>query len=186
MGEFVNSKAASANYGEKAVEARTNGLVRRKQAYATAYGLENDSAQSAYIAGRQMQAMRQNQTAAVADARVQNASSGFSASTGSKLRQEMSTAQIFEEAIANAGLSYAIQDQNARNQANQLRKEGDDAARMGDVTAHYYSRASKVNSIAGNWQLFGGSMKTIGDTFIKYDEPISKWIDNLFSSKPNK
>lgn len=169
MGEFVNSKAASANYGEKAVEARTNGLVRRKQAYATAYGLENDSAQSAYIAGRQMQAMRQNQTAAVADARVQNASSGFSASTGSKLRQEMSTAQIFEEAIANAGLSYAIQDQNARNQANQLRKEGDDAARMGNVTAHYYSRASKVNSIAGNWQLFGGSLQKIGETFLKFN-----------------
>lgn len=169
MGEFINSKAASAEYGQKATEARTNGLSQRKQAYANAYGLEDASRQSGSIAGQKMETMRQNQTAAVSATRLANGSSGFSASSGSKLQQEMSTAQMFEEAIANLGKSYAVSDQNARQQADRLRKEGDDAYKMGNVMGNYYARASKIHSTAGNWQLFGGAMSTIGDTVLKYN-----------------
>ncbi len=169
MGQSVNSKASAAEYGMKAMEARTNGLAQRKQAYANAYGLEEASRQNGYITGQKMETMRQNQTAAVSSARLANGTSGFSASGGSKLQQEMSTAQMFEEVIANLGKSYAISDQNARRQADQLRKEGEDAYKMGNVMGNYYSRASKIQSTAGNWQLFGGVMSTIGDTLLKFD-----------------
>lgn len=169
MGQVLNSKATSAEYGLKAMEARTNGLTQHKQAYANAYGLEEASSQNGYITGQKMETMRQNQTSAVSSTRLANGASGFGTSGGSKLQQEMSTAQMFEEAIANLGKSYAISDQNARRQADQLRKEGEDAYKMGNVMGNYYSRASKIQSTAGNWQLFGGAMSTIGDTFLRYD-----------------
>lgn len=169
MGQFVNSSAASANATQQAVQARTQGIADRKAAYARAYGLERDTAEQGYIAAQQMQTMRQNQTAAVASTRLDNAASGFSASSGSKLRGETSTAQIFEQTIANLGQSYAIQDQNARNQANQLRKEGDDALKLSQIMSNYYSRLSKINSTAANWQLLGSGLTTLGDTMLTYN-----------------
>lgn len=183
MGQFVNSSAASANAAQQASQARTQGLADRKAAYARAYGLERDSAEQGHIAAQQMQTMRQNQTSAVASTRTQNAASGFNASSGSKLRSEMSTAQMFEEAIANAGKSYAIQDQNARSQAAQLRKDGDDALKMSQIMANYYSRVSKINSTTANWQLLGGSLSTIGDSMFTYNiggaaEQIRNWGAN--------
>lgn len=169
MGGSVNSAAASAEYTQKSVQARTQGIADRKAAYARAYGLERDSAEYGHIAGQQLETMRQNQTAAVSATRVSNAASGFNASGGSKLRQEMSTAQILEEAIASAGKSYAIQDQNARLQAFQLRKEGDDALKLADIMAGYYSRVSRANAKSVGWQLLGGTLSTIGDTTLKYN-----------------
>ncbi|MGN0869456.1 MAG: hypothetical protein ACI4O9_08055 [Akkermansia sp.] len=169
MGQFVNSSSNSANYAQQSAEARTNALAQRRQAYANAYALEENSAQSGYITGQQMSTMRQNQSAAIASTRLTNASSGIDASGGSKLRQEQSTAQILEEAIANLGQSYAISDQNARRQAARLRKEGDDAYTIGQIMANYYSRASKIQSTAANWQLLGGGLSTIGDTMHKYN-----------------
>lgn len=169
MGQFVNSSAASANAAQQAAQARSQGLADRKAAYARAYGLENDSAQQAYIAAQQMQTLRQNQSAAIASSRLHNAASGFSASSGSKLRSEQSTAQIFEESIANLGKSYAIADQNARNQANQLRKDGDDALKMSQIMANYYSRISKINSTAANWQLLGSGLSTIGSSIFDFN-----------------
>lgn len=184
MGQFVNSSAASANAAQQSVQARTQGLADRKVAYARAYGLERDSAEQGYIAAQQMQTMRQNQTAATASTRLDNASSGFAASSGSKLRHEMSTAQIFEEVIAHAGKSYAITDQNARSQAFQLRKEGDDALKMSDIMANYYSRVSKINSTAANWHLLGGTASTIGDTMFTYNiGGAADQIKNLFATK---
>ena len=184
MGQFVNSSAASANAAQQAAQARSQGLADRKAAYARAYGLESDSAQKAHIAAQQMQTMRQNQTAATSTTRLQNAASGFNVSSGSKLRTEQTTAQIFEEAIANAGKSYAISDQNARNQAAQLRKEGDDALKMSQIMANYYSRVSKINSSAANMQLLGGSLSTIGDTMFTYNiGGATDDIKNLFAKK---
>lgn len=186
MGQFVNSSAASANAAQQSIQARTQGIADRKAAYARAYGLERDTAEQGYIAAQQMQTMRQNQTAAVASTRLHNAASGFSASTGSKLRSEASTAQIFEETIANLGKSYAIQDQNARNQANQLRKEGDDALKMSQIMSNYYSRVSKINSTAANWQLLGGTLSTIGDTTLTYNiGGAAEQIRNWGASKSN-
>lgn len=169
MGQFVNSSAASANAAQQAAQARTQGLADRKAAYTRAYGIERDSAAQAHIVADQMQTMRQNQTAAISTTRLHNASSGFSASSGSKLHTETSTAQIFEQTIANLGKSYAIQDQNARNQANQLRKDGDDSLALSQIMANYYSRLSKINSTAANWQLLGGTASTIGDTLLTYN-----------------
>lgn len=182
MGQFVNSSAASANAAQQSAQARTQGIADRKAAYARAYGIESDSAQRAHIAAQQMQTIRQNQTSAISATRVDGASSGFNASSGSKLRQEMTTAQIFEEAINNASKSHAISDQNARNQANQLRKEGDDTLKMSQIMANYYSRVSKINSTAANWQLLGGSLSTIGDTMFTYNiGGASDGIKNLFA-----
>lgn len=180
MGHSVNSSAASANAALQSAQARAQGLADRKTAYARAYGLEHDSAERGRIAAQQMQTMRQNQTAAESATRLQNAASGFDASSGSKLRSEMSTAQIFEEAIANAGKSYAIADQNARNQAASFRKEGDDALKMSQIMANYYSRVSKINSTAANWQLLGGTLNTIGDSMFTFNiggasEQIRDW-----------
>ncbi len=180
MGQYVNSSAASANAAQQSAQARAQGLADRKAAYARAYGIEHDSAEQGHIAAQQMQTMRQNQTAAESATRLQNAISGFDASSGSKLRSEMSTARIFEEAIANAGKSYAISDQNARNQAARLRKEGDDALKMSQIMANYYSRVSKINSTAANWQLLGGALSTIGDSMFTFNiggtsEQIRDW-----------
>lgn len=169
MGQYVNSSAASANAALQSAQARSQGMADRKAAYARAYGLEHDSAERGRIAAQQMQTMRQNQSAAAAAARTSNASSGFDSSSGSKLRHEMSVAQIFEEAIANAGQSYAIADQNARNQANSLRKSGDDALKMSQIMANYYSRVSKINSTAANWQLLGGALSAIGDSMFTFN-----------------
>lgn len=180
MGQFVNSSAASANAAQQAAQARTQGIADRKAAYARAYGIERDTAEQGHIAADQMQTMRQNQTAATSTTRLHNAASGFSASTGSKLRTETSTAQIFEQTIANLGKSYTIQDQNARTQANQLRKDGDDALKLSQIMANYHSRTAKINSTAANWQLLGGTLNTIGDSFFTYNiggaaEQIRNW-----------
>ena len=180
MGQFVNSSATAANAAQQAAQARTQGIADRKAAYARAYGIERDSAEQGHIAAQQMQTMRQNQTSAVAATRLDNGASGFNASSGSKLRNEISTAQIFEEAIYNAAKSYAIQDQNARAQANRLRKEGDDTLKLSQIMSNYYSRVSKINSTAANWQLLGGSLSTIGDTMFTYNiggaaEQIRNW-----------
>lgn len=188
MGQFVNSSAASANAAQQATQARTQGIADRKLAYARAYGLERDSAEQAHIAAAQMQTLRQNQTAATSATRAENAASGFAASSGSKLQNETSTAQIFEETIANLGKSYAISDQNARNQANQLRKEGDDALKLSQIMSNYYSRISRINSTAANWQLLGGIGSTIGDTMFTYNiggaaDQLRKWGADSASKK---
>ncbi len=169
MGQFINSSAASANYAQQAAQTRTQGLADRKAAYSRAYGIERDSAAQAHLAAHQMQTMRQNQTAATSSTRLHNASSGFSASSGSKLHTETSTAQIFEQTIANLATSYAIQDQNARNQANQLRKDGDDTLKLSKISSRYYSRLSKINSSAANWQLLGSIASTIGDSLLTFN-----------------
>ncbi len=188
MGQFVNSSAASANAAQQATQARTQGIADRKLAYARAYGIEQDSAAQGHIAAQQMQTLRQNQTAAISATRAENAASGFAASSGSKLQNETSTAQIFEETIANLGKSYAISDQNARTKANQLRKDGDDALKLSQIMSNYYSRVSKINSTAANWQLLGGTASTIGDTILTYNiggaaDQLRKWGADTQKSK---
>lgn len=169
MGQFINAQAASADAAMQATQARTQGAADRKAAYARAYGMESESAAAAHIAAQQMETIRQNQRAAISDARVANATSGFSASSGSKLSTEKTTAQIFEEALANASKSYVIQDQNARSQANILRKEGDDTLKMSEIMGTYYSKVSRINSNAATGYLLGGALSTIGDIAYTYN-----------------
>lgn len=179
MGSFVNSRADAANAGAAAVA----GSMQRKQRYAAAYGLERESADAGWLAGRQLTAMRQNEDLSVGRQRAENAASGFAASSGSKLDRERSVAEVLEEAIANAAASYAVQDEAARNQAARLRKEGDDALRMGEIAARYYSRRSRIANTVGNWQLAGGVLDKVGGALVKYDlDP----LDGLFTKKGGK
>lgn len=180
MGSFVNSRADAANAGAAAMEAAVAGSMQRKQRYAAAYGLERESADAGWLAGRQLMAMRQNEDLAVGGERARGSASGFAAASGSKLERERSVAEVLEEAIANAATSYAVQDEAARNQAARLRKEGDEALRMGEVAARYYGRRAKVANTVGNWQLAGGVLDKVGSAMVKYDlDP----LEGLFTKR---
>lgn len=164
MGEYINAKAQASNYAVQAAQARTQGAVARRQAYANAYKLEFDSAQNGYIAGEQMMAARQNALERVAAGRNAQGASGF-ALTGSKLRTEQSLAEVLDAAIANMGKSYAISDQNARWQAAVYRREGDSAQGLADAQAGYYERMASISRKVAPWQLLGGAL-SLGSNFL--------------------
>lgn len=169
MGGFVNSSTAAANAQLQAAQARTQGVLQRRQAYADAYKLESDSAAALMVAGENAAVLRQNQAAQVAAARVQNGGSGFDASSGSVLRREQSVAEEFEQAIANMGRSAAVQDANARAQAVQLRREGDSAVLLADIMGDYYGRVARANRVAAGWNLLGGALSTVGNLGLQYN-----------------
>lgn len=168
MGNYIRSNQEAGHYAYQAQNAQTQGELSRKQAYNNAYKMEFDSGAAGYIAGDRMMTERQNAVAAVAQRRAENAASGFSASSGSKLRAEQSFAEMAEAMIANIGKDYTISDQNARNQANQLRKEGDEAAALGAVNSAYYSRMSGISSRAARGYLLGDTLSTLGDLGLRY------------------
>lgn len=157
MGDYINSRTQAANYGVQATQARAQGSVARRQAYAQAYKLDFDSAQNGYIAGEQMMTARQNALEKLAANRNAQGASGF-AFTGSKLRTEQSLAEVLDAAIENMGKSYAISDQNARLQAAEYRKEGDVAQELANVQAGYYDRMASISKRVGRLQLFGGAL----------------------------
>lgn len=174
MGGYLNSATASANAATQGAQARTQGLLQRKQAYANAYKLDADAEASNLLAGEQMATMRQNQAAAIAAQRVQAASSGFSASSGSMLRGEQSVAEAFEQAIANIGKSAAIQDANAREQAGQLRREGDTALALSNVQGAFYDRVARINRYSALVNLAGDALSTAGNLGLTYNFGNSK------------
>lgn len=166
MGGFSSASAASANYAQQASEARLQGQLQRRQAYADAYKLEADSASAGQVAALQMRQMRQNAVADVQAVRAQAGASGFAASSGSVFRAgEMSLAEQMEAAIDNARLAYATQDRNAREQAWQLRKEGELAERLGGIQGNYYSKMSSVSGNVAPWALLGDGL-TLGSNLI--------------------
>lgn len=157
MGEYLNTKTQASNYSVQAMQARTQGDVARRQAYANAYKLEFDSAQNGFIEGERMMTARQNAVAGLAAARNGQSGSGF-AFSGSKLRGEQSMAEVLDAAIANMGRSYAIADQGARWQAAEYRKEGDVAQGLANVQAGYYDRMASISRKVAPWQLLGGAL----------------------------
>ena len=163
MGEFINTKTAQGNYRVQGMEARTQGILARRQAYENAYKLQYDSAQHAFITGDQMMTARQNAASSLAALRTRNGASGIT-EAGSKLRTEQSTAEILDAAIANMGKSYAISDQNARTQAAQLKREGDTALTLGNIQSDYYNRLASISRNIAPWQLFGASNALLGQS----------------------
>lgn len=169
MGSFINTSADSATNATRAYESRTQGILQRNRAYQQAYGLEQESAQNNYIAGRQMLDYRARQTAAVAASRAQNGASGFSASGGTKLGVETSVLDLYARQIEQLGTSAAINDQNARAQANELRREGDTAKSISDIRAEHYDRIAKSQRVARWGFLLGDTLSTAGQMQLQYN-----------------
>lgn len=168
MGDFLNSRTQGSNYAEQAMQARTQGAVARRQAYANAYKLEFDSAQNGFVAGEQMMTARQNALERLAANRNAQGASGF-ALTGSKLRTEQSLAEVLDAAIANMGKGYAVSDQNARWQAAEYRREGDSARRLASIQAGYYDRMASVSQNVAPWQLLGGGLGLASNILANYN-----------------
>ena len=165
MGQFLNTNTQATNYSVQASEARTQGMLQRRQAYANAYKLEADSREKGILVGENMMRAESNALARIAALRGQVGASGF-AEAGSKLREEQSTAEALKMAISDMGKSYAISDQNARNQANQYRREGDTALRLANIQGDLYDRLARINRKAAPWlgagELLMDLSKTVG------------------------
>ena len=177
MGTFANMSAASANYTTQAAAARANARVARAQAQANAYKLEADASAQGAIAGDNMMTMRRNQALQMAAVRNQQGGSGFAASSGSKLSVESSVAEVFEKAIADQMRSNAIADQNARAQANALRRSGETQFNLGMVQANALSSLASASSQAAPWMLLGEGLTWGGNQLITFAP--------LFSSNQN-
>lgn len=171
MGDAMNSYASAANYRGEAMTTRTNATLQRRQAYADAYRLEDDSRQALAIAGDQMMTLRRNQAEQVGARRAVAGASGFSASGGSQLVQEQSVAEILEVAVANAARSAAISDTSAREQANATRRYGDTAYNVGMVQADYQQKMARIANGVAPWLMLGGGLTTLGKAGVgaKYD-----------------
>lgn len=169
MGDFLNMGTAAAQGRVDAAVARANGRVQRNQAYADAYKLEADATAASHIAGDNMMTMRRNQALQVAAVRAVNGAGGFGASGGSKLGVERSTAEIFDMAIANAAKSNTIAGQNARAQANAMRRWGDTSMDLANVQAGYLDNVARINSKMAPWALVGGGLATAGNLMLQYN-----------------
>ncbi len=165
MGEALNMSSSATQYNSDAITARADGRVQRNQAYAQAYKLETDATAASHIAGDNMMTMRRNQTLQTAAARAAAGASGFGASSGSKLTVEQSTAEIFEKAIADAAKSNTIAEQNARYQANALRRHGDTTLNLANIQADYMNRLASINRKTAPWALVGSGF-TLGSQLI--------------------
>ncbi len=66
MGQFANSSAQATNYGIQANEARLQGMLQKKQAYANAYKLEGDSRMQGEVVGENMMRASANAVARLA------------------------------------------------------------------------------------------------------------------------
>lgn len=165
MGQFLNSRTQATNYSVQASEARTQGMLQRRQAYANAYKLEADSREKGLLVGDNMMRAESNALARIAALRGQVGASGF-AEAGSKLREEQSTAEALKMAISDMGKGYAISDQNARNQANQYRREGDTALTLANIQGDLYDKLARINRKAAPWlgagELLMDLSKTVG------------------------
>lgn len=158
MGHSLDNFSQASGYGMQASQARLQGRLQRRQAYANAYKLESDSRQQGALVGDNMMRASANAVARLAALRAANGGSGF-AEAGSKLRTEQSAAEVLSAAIADMGRSYAVSDQNARNQANQFRHEGDMALELANIQGDFYDRMAHIQRKAAMWQLAGEGLQ---------------------------
>lgn len=165
MGGYLNAKAGAANYGSQAAVTKANALLAKRQAYAEAYKLEADARDAAHVAGDNMMTMRQNESTNRAAARVAGAISGFA---GNNVR-ELSVAEYFEKAIADAARSNAVQQANARDAAVQLRRSGDSEYAMGMVQGNALEQQARIQSSYAPWVGVGGALSTLGNLGLKYN-----------------
>lgn len=168
MGTYLNMSTAAAQGRADASTARANGRVQRNQAYANAYKLEADATASSHIAGDNMMTLRRNQALQLAAVRAAAGASGFAPSSGSKAGVERSTAEIFEMAIANMMQSNTIAEQNARAQANAMRRWGDTGQELANVQAGYLDKLAGINSRTAPWTFVGGGLSLASNLLYNY------------------
>lgn len=162
MGDGIDSYTQASNMRSQAMTTRTNAILAKRQAYADAYKLENDSAAALGVAGDSMMTMRRNQTAQMGERRVASGASGFAASSGSNLAAESSVAEVLEMAIANAARDVETGDSNARRQAIELRSQGEQQYRLGMIQAEYENKLAKIANSVAPWLMVGSGLTTIG------------------------
>lgn len=158
MGHYLDSHTQAANAGMQAAQVRAQGQVQRRQAYENAYKLESDSRARGAIVGDNMMRAGANAVARLAVLRAQQGGSGF-AEAGSKLRAEQSTAEVLSAAIADMGRSYAVSDQNERNQANVFRHEGDAALELANIQGDFYDRMARIQRKVAPWFMLGEGLQ---------------------------
>lgn len=163
MGDSIDSYASAANYRGGAITTRANASLQKRQAYADAYKLEDDSREALVIAGDQMMTMRRNQTEQVGAKRSAAGASGFSASSGSNYMAEQSVAEILEMAVSNAARSATISDVNARGQAAATRRYGDTAFNVGMVQAEYQDKMARIASGIAPFLMLGQGLTMVGN-----------------------
>lgn len=168
MGNFSQGNAQVGQHAFQSGQARARGVQERAQALQQAYSLETEAEKNSYLAMQNMQAMRKNQSAAVAADLVQAGSSGFMASSGSKRVVQATTQASWEQAIANANKSNVIADENARNQANAYRRYGEQAVTMANIEADYYNTLRSSAAKSRWWYLVGDSFTLGGQLGLAY------------------
>lgn len=143
MGQEIGNLAQASNYRAQASVARAQGRAQKTAANKRAFNLEEEARADSVLAGKNMERMRQNQTAAQSSVRNAAAASGFT-SQGSGQQAEIATADIFETAIRDMSLSNAISDSNKRYAADVSRFQGNLAMQQAEAAAAQYSSLAKT------------------------------------------
>lgn len=160
MGQITGNLAQAGNYKAQASVARAQGRAQRAAANKRAFHLEEEARADSVLAGKSMERMRQNQTAAQASVRNAAAGSGFT-SQGSGQQAEIATADVFETAIRDMSLSNAISDSNKRYAADVSRFQGGLAMQQAEAAAAQYSSLAKTARISG-WLQLGSTVAGAG------------------------
>lgn len=165
MGQIIGNALSARNYKAQATVARSQGRARQAAYDGQARNLEEEARADSRLSALSMGRQRENQANAQATARVQRASSGFTAE-GSGLQNELSLADIFEKAIGDMALSNAISDNNKRTAAMGARQQGRLAMMQADAQATQYNRLAKSAQnaawIQGGTSLLSAAIGGIG------------------------
>lgn len=139
----------------QAQEARWQGRLKQDQLNARAAQTEDEAKAAWTISTENQKRMQENKTHAQASARNAQAASGFD-SEGSGAVQELSVAEQMEQMIADAAMSSAIQENNARFAAAQMRGQGELEMMGAEVNARQYEQLSQNAKKAAGIQAVAG------------------------------
>lgn len=142
MGQIINNTLSARNYKAQASIARSQGRARQAAYDAQARSQEEEARADSTLAARSMSRQRENQTAALASARIQHASSGFT-EEGTGTQNELALADVFEKSLSDMALSNAISDNNKRTAAMTSRQQGRLSMMQADAQATQYNRLAK-------------------------------------------
>lgn len=169
MGDALNMKMSAANAQSQAAAARSEAIAAKRQAMQNAYNVEFESAQRGMVAGENMEVMRKNQTQRVANEMARQGGSGFAVSSGSKMQNQVGIADMIEQTIQNMLKSNSIADQNARMQANVMRRQGETAYNVGMVKADYMNKQADILSKASTGMLIGSGLNLLGNVGMQFN-----------------
>lgn len=142
MGQIIGNTLSARNYKAQASIARSQGRARQAAYDAQARNREEEARADSVLAARSMGRQRENQAAALASARAQRASSGFTGE-GTAMQNELALADVFEKSLADMVLSNAVSDNNKRTAAMADRQQGRLAMMQADAQAAQYNRLAK-------------------------------------------